>query len=132
MKQTRSLASTLGILASSAMCLLLLGSVAMAGEATASNAVADCTATFNPSHVTAQAEPMTVRATLTKDLSAAPEVTIDNDSGVRLKEVKLLEPDTLELRIDTSAAAAGEWSISFVTGETVCRGSLVVPASPTR
>lgn len=85
---------------------------------------AQCAATFSPTEITAQQEPVQVEYTLSTPIGTVTEATPESMSGL---EVTDHDAGTRMLTVDASGATAGEWDITLHgDAEATCVGTLQV------
>lgn len=97
------------------------------------NAPEMCEVVIDGASVPVNAEPVTVRASFSRAIGETIQAEVSPESGIKVVSAKPAAeaPLTLDLTLDTSAAAAGDWAFALKGEEGACAGSIaVLPATP--
>ncbi|HEX7049980.1 MAG TPA: hypothetical protein VF188_07170 [Longimicrobiales bacterium] len=89
-----------------------------------------CTAALDPAEIAVQAEEVGVVATYSQDIGKTLRATIQEESGVQVLAIEpvatMLDAAGVNLTLNASQAAVGEWTITFEGENGTCAGKLRV------
>lgn len=89
-----------------------------------------CDVEFQPSQVVVQQKTVTVAAALSEQVKQVTEIAPQGESGLVVEAFQQQEPSARQpdvvIRLDTSDANAGEWSVTVAGEATTCEGTLTV------
>ncbi|MGH7445781.1 MAG: hypothetical protein ACREKM_12930, partial [Longimicrobiales bacterium] len=85
-----------------------------------------CVVAIEAASVPVNAEPVTIKAAYSQDLGETITAQVPEESGIKVvsAEADAELPMTLNLTLDTSAAAAGEWELALIGDAGSCAGTL--------
>ncbi len=124
MKTTRSYARHLGICLVAALVAFVAvpASMAQLGESRA------CTLLIHPGAIAVGAGNVVISVEASRAVGTNAKVEVDTESGISITEIRRTESPSIEVHLDTTAAAPGTWSISVHGDAASCDGSLIVEA----
>jgi hypothetical protein len=118
--------------------LLMLPVFVLAGIAQAQEAgeapAAECVATVQPEKISAQEEPISLRAVYSESIGKVLSALIEESSGIKVVEVvpsadaPTSTPGVM-VQLDLSKAVEGEWTLSFQGENGKCTAKVTVQAA---
>lgn len=113
--------------------VLVLTGVAQAQEATESAPV-ECVAKVQPEKISAQAEPVSLRAVYSESIGEVLSALIEESSGIKVVEVAPAtdapsSTPAVLVQLDLSKAVAGDWTLSFQGESGKCTAKVTVQAA---
>lgn len=87
-----------------------------------------CVVAIEAASVPVNAEPVTIKAAYSQDLGETVTAKVPEESGIKVvsAEADAELPMTLNLTLDTSAAAAGDWELALTGDAGACAGTIAV------
>ncbi len=112
---------------------IVLVSTAQAQEVVEAPAV-ECVAKIQPEKISAQVEPVSLRAAYSESIGKVLSTLIEESSGIKVVEVVPVADSPasapiVTVQLDLSKAVAGEWTLSFQGESGKCTAKVTVQAA---